>query len=555
MAATDVRIELDLKVPMRDGVLLSADVYRPLSVERVPAVLCRTIYDNQEPRYVEWAYRFAQAGYAAVIQDCRGRYDSEGVWTPYLCEIEDGFDTQQWLGAKPWCDGQIGTFGISYLGFTQILPAPLRSPHTKALVPIANQEDNYGLIYCDGGALQLQTAMHFGWIGGRTCQTQSWQLVDRARLYARLPLLSALDVIDRPIYRTFLQHPTFDEYWKSYTLKGKYEQVQAPALFITGWYDNLVHEVFKTFRGWRHEAGTEAARAQTKLLVGPWTHTLIGSAEHFGDVDFGPGAAVDLPALHLRWYDQRLKGIDTGIDQEGPVRLFVMGANTWRTEQEWPLARTRYTRYYLHSRGRANSLFGDGVLSPTPPDDEPADIFWYDPRDPVPTLGGQSLLLEDSGPRDRRPVERRDDVLVYTTPPLAEDVEVTGPVSVTLYAESSAPDTDFTATLVDVHPNGKAIHLCEGIVRARFRDSLEHPAPIEPGQVYEYTLSLWETSNRFLAGHRIRLEVSSSNFPRFSRNLNTGEDQATSTRMEVAQQTVLHTGRFPSFVLLPIIPT
>src|SRR5581483_7689404 len=184
---------------------------------------------------------------------------------------------------------------------------------------------NYGLIYCDGGALQLQTAMHFGWIGGRTCQTQSWQLVDRARLYARLPLLSALDVIDRPIYRTFLQHPTFDEYWKSYTLKGKYEQVQAPALFITGWYDNLVHEVFKTFRGWRHEAGTEAARAQTKLLVGPWTHTLIG-----------------------------------------------------RTEQEWPLARTRYTRYYLHSRGRANSLFGDGVLSPTPPDDEPADIFWYD---------------------------------------------------------------------------------------------------------------------------------------------------------------------------------
>jgi putative CocE/NonD family hydrolase len=337
-------------------------------------------------------------------------------------------------------------------------------------------------------------------------------------------------------------------------MKGKYGEVAVPAYFITGWYDNLLHEGFKCFTGWRRDARTAEARERTRLLVGPWTHSQIGSAAPFGDVAFGPSAAVDVVGEHLRWYDRRLKGIDNGIDREPPVRLFVMGENVWRGENEWPLARTAWTKFYLHSGGRANSLFGDGVLSADPPGDESPDRFDYDPESPVPTLGGQSMFAENTGPRDRRPVERRDDVLVYTTPPLARDVEVTGPVVLTFYAASSAPDTDFTATLVDVHPGGRAIHLCEGIVRARFRESYEEPTLIEPGDVTEYPIHLWETSNLFRAGHAIRLELSSSNFPRFDRNLNTGNEPGRDAELQIARQTVFHDARYPSHLTLPVIP-
>lgn len=554
MPMREVHIQLDLKIPMRDGVRLYAALYRPARGERFPVLLHRSPYSTQHPRYVDWALRFARSGYAVVMQDSRGRFESEGKWRPYIDETGDGYDTQQWLGSQPWCDGHIGTFGISYPGFTQILPAPLRSPYVKALVPIANQEDNYGHLRCDG-VLQLQNAMNFIWLGDRTNQNAPRDAINWEWVYRRLPLISALDDIgDRPFYREIIRHPCFDEFWKSYSMKGKYSQVEAPAYFITGWYDNLLHEGFKCFAGWKSQARTPQARAQSRLLVGPWTHSQIGSAAPFGDVDFGPQAAVDIPGEHLRWYDQRLRGIDTGIDAEGPVRLFVMGANAWRSEREWPLARTRYTRFYLHSRGRANSLFGDDGLSPETPQDEPVDSFTYDPEDPVPTLGGQSMFIDNTGPRDRRPLERRDDVLVYSTLPLAEDLEITGPVELVLYAASSAPDTDFTATLVDVHPGGRAIHLCEGIVRTCFRQSYTAPSSIEPNRVYEYRISLWETSNLFRAGHCIRLEISSSNFPRFDRNLNTGHTPGLDTQIQVARQTIHHEARHPSHLVLPVIP-
>jgi hypothetical protein len=549
-----IQVKLDLKVPMRDGVLLSADLYRPSLEGRFPTLLCRTIYDNQQLRYVEWAVRFVRAGYAVVIQDCRGRYDSDGTWDPYVCEAEDGYDTQQWVGQQPWCDGTIGTFGISYVGFTQILPAPFRSPYVKGLVPIAHQEDNFGHVYVDG-VLQLQNALNFAWIGSRTVQSHIREVHDFSAQRWRLPLIEALDdLADRPIFRHFVSHPTFDDYWQSYSMKTKYPEVDVPALFITGWYDNLLHEDFKVFQGWRQQARSEATRRTTKLVVGPWTHRGIGSGERIGDVDFGPAAGIDLLGLHLRWYDRRLRGFENGIDDEPPLRIFVMGANVWRDEWEWPLARTRFTPYYLHSGGHANSLFGDGALSTTAPAaGEPADRYDYDPASPVPTLGGQSMV-ESPGPLDRRPVERRDDVLVYTTEVLEQDVEVTGPIEMILYAASSAVDTDFAATLVDVHPNGLATNVCEGIQRARFRESLERPSLIEPGRSYEYRVVLWETSTLFRAGHRIRLEVTSSNFPRFDRNLNSGEALATGTHPVVAHQTILHAAEHPSRLVLPIIP-
>ena len=557
MSQTDpgVHIQLDVKIPVRDGVNLYAAVYRPARGETFPVLLIRSPYSTQHPRYVDWSVRFAKAGYAAVMQDCRGRFESEGKWRPYIDEAQDGYDTQEWIGAQSWCDGTIGTFGVSYPGFTQILPAPYRSTYVKGLVPIANQEDNYGHLRYNG-VLQLQNVMNWVFLGDRTNQIAPRDLIDWTEVHRRLPLLTALDdIADRPFYREAIHHETFDDFWSSYSMKDRYEEVDTPSYFITGWYDNLVHEGFKCYRGWKGSAKSEETRSRTRIMVGPWTHAQIGSSDPFGDIDFGPGAAVDMPDEHLRWFDQRLRGIDTGIDQEPPVRIFVMGANVWRSETEWPLARTTYTRFYLHSGGNANDRLEDGGLDTYPPDDEPVDTFDFDPEDPVPTIGGQSMFVDCTGPRDRRPVEERSDVLVYSTDPLEEDIEVTGPIELTLYAATDGPDTDFTATLVDVHPNGKAIHLTEGIVRARFRDSYVNPAPVEPNSIVEYRIRLWETSNLFKTGHRIRLEVSSSNFPRFDRNLNTGNPLGFDDEIRVAHQTIYHDRENASHLTLPVIPS
>ena len=554
MSSSSIQIRLDVKIPMQDGVLLSADIYRPARPGPHPTLLVRTIYDKQDVRYMKWTHPFLQRGYAVVMQDCRGRHDSDGAWEPYIHESQDGYDTQEWIARQTWSDGRIGTFGVSYLGFTQTLPALLRSPHLKGLVPIASQQDNFGHFYIDG-ALQLHVALFFMNMAGRTMKKGATALLNWDRLYRRLPLISALDdIVDLPFYREIIRHSTYDEFWQRYGLRNRYREVDVPAYFITGWYDNLVHEAFKLFRGWSSQARSESARRHSKLLVGPWSHQNIGSAEPFGCVSFGAAAALDVVQEQLRWFDRRLRGAENGIDHESPIRLFVMGENVWRHEWEWPLARARATSFYLHSGGRANSLFGDGVLSPSRPGREPADQYVYDPRHPVPTVGGPFMLLTQSGPWDRRPVERRDDVLVYTTEPLAEDLEVTGPILLKLYACSSAPDTDLSATLVDVHPDGRAVILSEGLLRTRYRDSIENPTLIEPGRIYEFPIRIWETSNLFRAGHCIRLEVSSSNFPRFDRNLNTGHQPGMDTEMETAQQTIYHDTQHPSHLVLPIVP-
>jgi len=549
-----IRVQLDLRIPMRDGVELYAALYRPPQGDQFPVLLIRSPYGTEFPRYVPWMERFVESGYAVILQDCRGRYQSGGVYEPYIHETSDGYDTQQWIGAQSWCDGNIGTFGSSYPGFTQILPATLRSPYVKGLVPMAHQEDNYGHLRYNG-LLQLQNVINFIWIGSREVEYVASRYLNFEELYRHLPILTAPEgIAERPFYDEIIGHPRFDEFWSSYSMKGRYSEVDVPAHFVTGWYDNLVHEGFKCFTGWKSGARSESARRRTKMLVGPWTHSQVGSCEPYGDVEFGPDAAEDIPGFHLRWFDQRLKGMDTGIDEEPALRIFVMGENRWRQEEEWPLARTLYTRFYLHSGGRANSLAGDGSLTLDPPGDEPFDSYTYDPSDPVPTLGGPSMFIENTGPRDRRPLERRDDVLVFSTQALEQDLEVTGPITLTLHAASSARDTDFTAALIDVHPGGKAIIISDGIVRGRFRESYENPALLEPGRVYEYQIAIWETSNLFKAGNHIRVEVSSSNFPRFDRNLNTGGDPGRETHFQVAEQTVHHSSHYPSHITLPVIP-
>jgi len=557
-----LRVRLDVKVPMRDGVKLSADIYTPNGSGPWPVLLDRTIYDNQNDRGFAWIARFVEAGYAVVMQDCRGRYDSDGTFQPYINEAADGHDTVEWIGKQPWCNGKVGMFGISYIGFTQTQAALGGSQYLQGIMPIAAQQDNFGHWYADG-IFQLHVGMNFIRMAGRTMQSNSRNLMNSEELYNRLPLVSALDdIVDLPFFKDAVKHSEYGEFWQKYSMRDKYDRVDAPAYFVTGWYDNLLRETFRLFQGWTQKAKTEKARKATKLVVGPWAHHNIGSAEQFGVVGFGTNAGMDIAGEHIRWYDCRLKGIDNGIDSEAPMRIFTMGENRWRTENQWPLPNMKYHKFFLHGR-KANSLYGEGTMSLDKcTEDEEDDTFIYDPRNPVPTVGGQSLGVAGivPGPADRRPVQRRDDVLVYTTAPLEKDMEATGPALVTLWASSEAKDTDFTANVTDVYPDGTAVAVCEGISSGRWAELKGNPIDqfkpefMKPGEITKFSIQLWEMSYVFKKGHRIRLELSSSNFPRYARNLNTGAPFGTDSEMVVAKNTVYHRGRVCTHLTLPIIP-
>ncbi len=565
------RLMLNIPVPMRDGVNLSADIWLPDSSQGDgpwPVLLLRTIYDNQEARYMGWTREFIKRGYVVVAQDCRGRGDSGGEWEPYVCEYEDGFDTHEWVGEQTWCDGNIGTFGLSYPGFTQTLPAALRSSYLKAVAPIASQQDNYGH-HRINGVIHHSVSLTFLNMLGHSMQSESLKHYDQMEFFKGLPIDTAMEVITptHPYYKGVVEHEQYDEWWDSYSLRNKYGEMEVPSLFITGWFDSLSHENFKLFNGWSKGARTEDARKKTKLIVGPWSHQVspwgrvpMGENGEYQDRAFGKGALWDIIDMHTHWYDQQLKGVDTGIDDEPPIKLFVMGANEWRYEHEWPLARTEWMKFYLHSNGDAAQVGDDGWLSTSlPAYGETPDRFAYDPADPVPSWGAQYQSFDLCGPRDRSEIEQRADVLTFTTETLTADIEVTGPISATIWASSDAIDTDFTAALIDVEPAGdgtgpQAIILCEGIVRARFRNGTDNPEMMTPGEAYELEIDMWDTSNLFKAGHRIRIEISSSNFPRYNRNLNSGNPIATDTDITIANQTIYHDSEHPSHVALPVIP-
>ena len=577
------RLRLHQKVPMRDGVNLSADLYLPNpspgGPERYPTLLLRTIYHSKEPRYVRWAAAFVKAGYAVVLQDCRGRHDSDGHWDPYVCEIPDGVDTHDWIGRQPWSDGRIGTFGISYPGFTQSCPAPGGSRHLAALVPIASQQDNYGHHRCDG-LIAWANTVFFPNMVGRTMQSEAMAQLDLQAIQNHLPLHGVWgEIADSPYVQGVIEHEAYDSFWSSYSLRHRYDQVEVPAWFMTGWYDSLLNETLKVFRGWRTRARSADARRLTKILIGPWGHQVapwgrpspefhLGADCRFADMVCGPDAEPDTIADHLRWYDARLKGAKNGMDEEPALKLFVMGANEWRFADDWPLKETRWTDWHLRADGRLSADKPGGAEAP--------DRLRYDPADPVPTWGGAYQMKELCGPRDRRKIQTRKDVLVYTSEPLAADVDVIGPVTATIWAASSAVDTDFTATLTDVHPDGRALNIADGICRARFRKAADgwrpedlhkgiapyeklydptfKPELLQPGTPAEFKIDLWSTANRFRKGHRIRVEISSSNFPRYDRNLNTGGRVGFESQGKVADQTIFHDGDHPSRITLPVIP-
>jgi putative CocE/NonD family hydrolase len=558
------RLKLNIPVPMRDAVNLSADIWHPPTSQGNgpwPVLLLRTIYDNQEARYIDWAREFTARGYAVMMQDCRGRGDSDGEWEPYVCELYDGYDTHEWIGQQDWCDGNIGTFGLSYPGFTQTLPATLRSKYLKAVAPIASQQDNYGH-HRVNGVIHHNVSFAFLNMLGRSMQYESLKHFDQDTFFFALPLDTAMEKVSttHPYYSGVVAHEQYDEWWSGYSLRDKYDQVDIPSYFITGWFDSLSNENFKLFNGWSKNARNEDARKKTKLLVGPWSHQIapwgrvpMGENGEYADRTFGKKALSDVIEMHLHWYDQQLKGIDTGIDDEAPIRLFVMGENTWHNEYEWPLARTEWTRFYMSSDGDAAGT-GGSLSTKAPTDPNTPDNFTYDPANPVRSLGSQYQTFDFCGPHDRSSLQQRSDILTFTTEPLTEDTEVTGPIRATIWASSDAIDTDFTAALTDLEPDGKAIALCEGIVRARFRNGTDNPEMMTPGEIYEFEIDMWNTSNMFKKGHSIRIEISSSNFPRYNRNLNSGNPIATDTEITVANQKIYHDAQNPSHVTLPVIP-
>jgi putative CocE/NonD family hydrolase len=547
-------VDENVKIPMRDGVNLTADVYRPDAPGRLPALLLRTPYSKRgmgEERDSRW---LAERGYIVVNQDVRGRYLSDGEFYAYRNEADDGFDTDEWVARQPWSNGKIGTLGGSYLGYTQLTQGIRGSKHLVSMATDVTSSDIYhGWTYVDG-AFHLGFALEWGAGSIYGNRGQSGKVN-----YLHLPIATADETLGKPNahYRDWLKHPRRnDPYWDNISYEEQARKIASPLLVATGWFDIFLRGALQDDINIRKNGATELARKNKHLLIGPWTHFKTRGTRTGGGIDFGPEAELDGLKLYLAWHDRFLKGVDNGMDKRPPITLFVMGENRWRAENEWPLARTRYTKYYISSGGKANSAKGDGRLSTEPPGSAESDQYTYDPAAPVPTLGGNVCCTSvPNGTHEHQSIEEREDVLVYTTPTLTEAAEVTGPVTMKLYASTSAPDTDWVARLVDVYPDGRAYNLQDGILRARYRFGKSKPASLlKPGKVYEFDIDLWATSNVFLPGHRMRLEITSSNFPRFDRNLNTGEDPATGTRMAKATQKIFHSVKYPSHVVLPIIP-
>ena len=543
--------ELGLAIPMRDGTRLAADLFFPHVSGRVPTVLVRTPY-NRKAR-VMTSYRFfARRGYAVLIQDVRGRYASQGIFGSTAQEGLDGDDTINWIAEQPWSNGRVAMAGSSYLGMAQWWAAIQDNPHLFAISPMCSGDDEYvDRFYSNGGALQVGHRLL--WLAENV--TPPLQVRPLLATYIdHLPLRTA-DVaatgLVLPQWRTALAHPSDDAYWKALSIREKIDRVSIPVLSFGGWFDVYAESDLDAF-------SRLAKRSQpVETWIGPWAHNPMWK---FPTRVFGSEAAIPIRATQADWFDRWQKKTPAREQAEPAaplLHIFVMGPNEWREEREWPLARTRYTPIYLSSNGHANSASGDGILHWQPVQKSQPDTFTYDPKNPVPTVGGAiccDLNQLPPGPLDQTTVESRADVLVYTSAPLSEDIEVTGPIRVVLYAATSANDTDYTAKLVDVQPNGRPLLVTDGIQRLRYRLSLMQPVFGKRNTPYQISIDAGVTSYVFSTGHRMRLEISSSNFPRFDRNLNSVRPNSDETKITKARQTVFHEKGYPSAIILPIIP-
>ena len=562
----EVEIERGVPVPMRDGTVLRADVYRPAANGRFPVLVERVGYELGA-RVGAYGPYYAQRGYAVVGQNVRGAYASEGELVPFRDDgsgtHQDGYDTVEWAAAQPWSNGNVGMLDGSYSGFTQYLVAPTRPPHLRALSPREGGGDLYrDWVFRDGAnqlyftrSWTLQTCL--GWLSHPAAGAMAAAARERLEhalsegldpLLAHLPLNECAPLMGLPLARWYfehLSHPDDGAYWQALRMTTLYAEVDVPVLHIAGWFDFFQGGTLRMFQGLQAHARSEAARRAQRLVIGPWVHGPAAAGQRqAGEVDFGSDAIFDLHAHRLRWYDYWLKGVANGAMDGPPVRAFLMGANRWLELDSWPPAGVTYRPLFLHQGTGASA----GSLSfDRPGAAEAPDSFTYDPREPVPSL----IVYPQLGPKDHRPVEDR--VLSYTSDVLETDLVVAGPVTANLHASSSAPDTDWIVRLCDVWPDGRSMSVCDGILRARYRESLMHATLLTPGEVYEFQVDLWSTAQVFKAGHRLRVHVTSSDFPRYDRNLNTGGPFGTESHSAIAVNTVFHDAVRPSHLALPIL--
>ena len=562
--SNDIRIERHKPVRMSDGVTLYADLYLPAEPGRYPTIVSSTPYGVQRDGSHEMFVKFAQHGYAVVYFDVRGRYESEGKWEPFRNEAKDGYESIEWAAVQSFSNGKVATYGGSYVGHNQWAAASQAPPHLVVAFPSLASTNIYANWITMGGAFRL--SFNYGWgvvrMPDRIMLPQYWHtesyMPENLRydnVLMHLPLKDMdLQFEGSPVqhYRDWLKHESYDDYWKAISDEERFNKIKVPTQTLGGWFDIFLMGTINGFTGMKKNGATPEARNGARMIIGPWGH---GPTQTFGGVDFTPAATLDMFRFHMRLYDYYLKGINTGIENEKPVQLFYMGINKWRGETDWPVPGTQYREFYLNSKGSANSVRGNGSLSFEKPAESASDTYYYDPLKPVPTTGGNNCCGTPTlpGPQDQRPLERCEDILVYTSEYLNDTITVAGPVKMKLHAATDGTDTDWMIKLVDVYPNGYAMPVSEGILRARFRSGLDKMKLLTPNQTYEYEIEMTGTANSFLPGHRIRIDITSSNFPQFDRNPNTGEPLGSSPKTRVAKQTIFHGGTNLSHIILPVV--
>lgn len=557
----EVRIERHKAIPMRDGVSLFADVYRPAPTGKYPTLVVRTPYGVQRDGVHETMTKFAQRGYAVVMTDNRGRYESGGNWDPFRSEATDGYDIIEWAAKQDFSNGKVASQGGSYLGHVQWAAATQQPPSLVAIFPSLASTNIYANWITHGGAFRL--SFNYGWgvvrMPNRIMLPQYWHTeaftpeeLKYDNILWHLPLSNGdLKSANYAVkhYRDWVTHDSYDAYWKAISDEERIDKIKVPAEVSGGWFDIFLAGTINGYTLMKQKAATEAARKGTRMIIGPWGH---GPTQKYGDVDFGKDAFNDQFEEELRFFDHHVKGARNGLDNNLPVKLFYMGVNKWRTEADWPIPNTNYRNLYITGATAANSVRGGGQLTFTQPTGSGKDTYRYDPDNPVLTLGGNNCCGTPTlaGPKDQRPIESRNDVLVYTSEFLKDPLTIAGPVKMKLNASTDGPDTDWMVKLVDVYPNGFAMPVAEGILRARFRNGLDKPQLLTPNTTYEFTVDLVGTANTFQPGHRIRIDITSSNFPQFDRNPNTGEALGAATKTRVALQTIQH----GSHIILPVVP-
>ncbi|TDZ79934.1 Cocaine esterase [Mycobacteroides salmoniphilum] len=572
-----VATKTDVPATMRDGTILRADVYRPKLKDPVPVILMRTQYGKSSAQVKPSRFRtpdwFASHCYLVVVQDVRGQGASDGIFTEFGNDGNDGYDTVEWAAGLPGSTGKVGMYGSSYVGATQWLAATTTPPHLTTIVPSNTASDYYDGWTYEGGAFRLGFVLP--WAIETIATTAAKNRGDDAAVeqldaankerdrwlnflpYQDLPPMQPGNPHVAPWYFEWIRHATRDEYWKRWSIRDRYENVKVPVLHFEGWYDAFLRGGLENFAGMSTRGGSPEARRHQRIVIGPWDHLAWGRETSSPSPllkSLGTGANSPVNELQLAWFDHFLKGTDNGVGADSPrVDYYLMGANRWKSAPSWPLPQTDWTVYQLSGSGAKH----DGRLGNSTPPHDPPDTFLYDPANPVPSAGGHSCCAADSAPEgryDQSIVEQRADVLTYTSEPLATDTEVTGPISVDLWAASSAPDTDFTAKLVVVQSDGAAVNLNNGVVRTSLAQSLSDLHPVAAGRPHRYRIDIWPVSYQFRVGERIRLEISSSDFPQYAPNPNTGAPFGQNSELRTATQTILHDAAHPSTLTLPVIP-